>query len=39
MKVFVLSLVQIARSTQGWMITQQPVLDRIRKEGGASSPS
>ena len=32
-------LVRVARPTQGWMITRQPVLDRIRKEGGASSPS
>jgi len=32
-------LVRVARPTQGWMITRQPVLDSIRKEGGASSPS
>ncbi len=32
-------LVRVARPTQGWMITRQPVLDNIRKEGGASSPS
>ena len=32
-------LVRVARPTQGWMITQQPVLDSVRKEGGASSPS
>ncbi len=32
-------LVRVARPTQGWMITRQSVLDRIRKESGASSPS
>jgi hypothetical protein len=32
-------LVRVARSTQGWMITRQPILDRIRKGDGASSPS
>ncbi len=32
-------LVRVARPTQGWMITRQLVLDSIRKEGGASSPS
>ncbi len=32
-------LVRVARPTQGRMITRQPVLDRIGKEGGASSPS
>jgi hypothetical protein len=32
-------LVRVARPTQGWMITRQPVLDSIRKEVGASSPS
>ncbi len=31
-------LVRVARPTQGWMITRQPVLESIRKEGGASSP-
>ena len=31
-------LVRVARATQGWMITRQPVLESIRKEGGASSP-
>jgi hypothetical protein len=31
-------LVRVARPTQGWMITRQPVLI-IRKEDGASSPS
>jgi 5-methylcytosine-specific restriction endonuclease McrA len=30
---------RIARPTQGWMITRQPALERIRKEGGASSPT
>src|SRR5262249_20154712 len=30
-------LVRVARPTQGWMITRQSVLDRIRKEDGASS--
>ena len=29
---------RVARPSQGWMITRQPVLDSIRKEGGASSP-
>jgi hypothetical protein len=32
-------LVRVARPTQGWMITRQSVLDSIRKEVGASSPS
>ena len=32
-------LVRVSRPTQGWMITRQLVLDHIRKEGGASSPS
>jgi 5-methylcytosine-specific restriction endonuclease McrA len=32
-------LVRVARPTHGWMITRQPVLDSIRKEAGASSPS
>ena len=32
-------LVRVARPTQGWMITRLPVLDSIRKESGASSPS
>ena len=32
-------LVRVARPTQGWMMTRQPVLVSIRKEGGASSPS
>ncbi len=32
-------LLRVARPTQGWMITRQPVLESIRKEGGASSPS
>jgi 5-methylcytosine-specific restriction endonuclease McrA len=32
-------LVRIARPTQGWMITRQPILEGIRKERGASSPS
>lgn len=32
-------LVRVARPTQGWMITRQPMLESIRKEGGASSPS
>ena len=32
-------LIRVARPTQGWIITRQPILDRIRKEGGASSPS
>lgn len=30
---------RVARPSQGWMITQQPVLEQIRREGGASSPS
>ncbi len=30
---------RIARPTQGWMITRQPVAASIRKEGGASSLS
>jgi len=32
-------LLRVARPTQGWMITRQPVLESIRKESGASSPS
>jgi len=32
-------LLRVARPTQGWMITRQPVLESIRKEGGASSPT
>jgi 5-methylcytosine-specific restriction endonuclease McrA len=32
-------LVRVARPTHGWMMTRQPVLDSIRKEAGASSPS
>jgi 5-methylcytosine-specific restriction endonuclease McrA len=32
-------LVRIARPTQGWMITRQSVLQSLRKEDGASSPS
>jgi len=32
-------LVRVARPTQGWMITRQPMLESIRKEGGASSPN
>jgi 5-methylcytosine-specific restriction endonuclease McrA len=32
-------LVRIARPTQGRMIARRPVLESIRKEGGASSPS
>ena len=31
-------LIRVARPTQGWMMTRQPVLESIRKEGGASSP-
>ncbi len=30
---------RIARPTQSWMVTRQPVPASIRKEGGASSPS
>jgi 5-methylcytosine-specific restriction endonuclease McrA len=30
---------RVARPTQGWMMTRQPVRESIRKEGGASSPS
>ncbi len=30
---------RLARPTQGWMITRLPVLDGIRKESGASSPT
>jgi hypothetical protein len=33
------TLVRVARPTQGWLITRQPVLEGSRKEGGASSPS
>ena len=29
---------RVARPTQGWMMTRQPVRESIRKEGGASSP-
>ena len=32
-------LLRVARPTQGWIITRLSVLDSIRKEGGASSPS
>lgn len=32
-------LVRVARPTRGFLMTQKPILDRIRKEGGASSPS
>ena len=32
-------LVRVVRPTQGWMITRQPVLNSISKEGGASSHS
>ena len=39
MEVTPRKLLRIARPTQGWMITRQPDLERIRKEGGASSPS
>ncbi len=30
---------RLARPTQGWMITRLPVLESIRKESGASSPT
>ncbi len=32
-------LVRVARPTQGWLITRLPVLESIRKESGASSPT
>jgi len=32
-------LLRVARPTQGWMITRQPVLENLRKESGASSPT
>ena len=32
-------LVRIARPTQGWIITRRSVLESIRKESGASSPT
>jgi len=32
-------LVRVARPTQGWVITRQPVLESSRKERGASSPT
>jgi 5-methylcytosine-specific restriction endonuclease McrA len=31
------TLIRVARPTQGWMITRQPVLEGIGKEGSASS--
>jgi hypothetical protein len=33
------TLGRIARPKEGWMMTRQPALESIRKEGGASSPS
>ena len=32
-------LLRVARPSQGWMMTRQPSLEKIRKEGGASSSS